>query len=95
MEARFGRNEARFGRIEARLGGTEARLGAWDHRGMSDSQGVESASHVKWNAEGLVPAIVQQHDTGEVLMLAWVDDDDLVGVLGGGEPVGDRDRRPA
>jgi phosphoribosyl-AMP cyclohydrolase len=22
---------------------------------------------------GLVPAIVQQHDTGEVLMLAWVD----------------------
>ena len=29
---------------------------------------------VKWNAEGLVPAIVQQHDTGEVLMLAWVDD---------------------
>ena len=35
---------------------------------------VEIASHVKWNAEGLVPAIVQQRDTGEVLMLAWVDD---------------------
>ncbi|HEX6150665.1 phosphoribosyl-AMP cyclohydrolase [Nocardioides sp.] len=34
----------------------------------------EIESHVKWNAEGLVPAIVQQHDTGEVLMLAWVDD---------------------
>jgi len=41
---------------------------------MSDSLEVEIASHVKWNAEGLVPAIVQQHDTGEVLMLAWVDD---------------------
>jgi phosphoribosyl-AMP cyclohydrolase len=32
------------------------------------------SDRVKWNAEGLVPAIVQQHDTGEVLMLAWVDD---------------------
>ena len=29
---------------------------------------------VKWNAEGLVPAVVQQHDTGEVLMLGWIDD---------------------
>jgi phosphoribosyl-AMP cyclohydrolase len=25
-----------------------------------------------YNAEGLVPAIAQQHDTGEVLMLAWM-----------------------
>ncbi len=32
------------------------------------------ADQVRWNAEGLVPAIVQQHDTGEVLLLAWVDD---------------------
>ncbi|MBX5471545.1 MAG: phosphoribosyl-AMP cyclohydrolase [Acetobacteraceae bacterium] len=27
---------------------------------------------VRFNAEGLVPAIAQQHDTGEVLMLAWM-----------------------
>ncbi|WP_312855846.1 phosphoribosyl-AMP cyclohydrolase [Nocardioides stalactiti] len=26
---------------------------------------------------GLVPAVVQQHDTGEVLMLAWMDDEAL------------------
>jgi phosphoribosyl-ATP pyrophosphohydrolase/phosphoribosyl-AMP cyclohydrolase len=26
-----------------------------------------------WNADGLVPVIAQQHDTGEVLMLAWMD----------------------
>ena len=26
---------------------------------------------------GLVPAIVQQYDTGEVLMLAWMDDEAL------------------
>ena len=32
------------------------------------------ADRVKWNAEGLVPAVVQQHDSGEVLMLGWVDD---------------------
>jgi phosphoribosyl-AMP cyclohydrolase len=24
------------------------------------------------NADGLIPAIAQQHDTGEVLMLAWM-----------------------
>lgn len=27
--------------------------------------------------DGLVPAIVQQHDTGEVLMMAWMDDEAL------------------
>ncbi len=27
---------------------------------------------VKFDAAGLVPAIAQQHDTGEVLMLAWM-----------------------
>ena len=32
------------------------------------------AERVKWNAEGLVPAVVQQHDTAEVLMLGWMDD---------------------
>ena len=27
---------------------------------------------VRYDERGLVPAIVQQHDTGEVLMLAWM-----------------------
>jgi phosphoribosyl-AMP cyclohydrolase len=27
---------------------------------------------IAFNREGLVPAIAQQHDTGEVLMLAWM-----------------------
>lgn len=26
-----------------------------------------------WPADGLIPAIIQQHDTREVLMLAWMD----------------------
>lgn len=35
------------------------------------------AARLKHNADGLVPAVVQQHDTGEVLMLAWMDDEAL------------------
>jgi phosphoribosyl-AMP cyclohydrolase len=27
---------------------------------------------IKYDANGLVPAIAQQHDTGEVLMMAWM-----------------------
>src|SRR5262245_50336120 len=30
---------------------------------------------IKWTADGLVPAIVQEADTGEVLMLAWMNED--------------------
>ncbi|SDH08435.1 phosphoribosyl-AMP cyclohydrolase [Microbacterium sp. 77mftsu3.1] len=33
----------------------------------------ERMSRVVYNADGLVPAIVQQHDTREVLMLGWMD----------------------
>nr|WP_296748266.1 phosphoribosyl-AMP cyclohydrolase [Thioalkalivibrio sp.] len=32
----------------------------------------EMLGHLKLNAEGLIPAIAQQHDTGEVLMMAWM-----------------------
>jgi len=35
------------------------------------------AARLKRNQQGLVPAIVQQHDTGEVLMLGWMDDEAL------------------
>ncbi|MGC3872302.1 phosphoribosyl-AMP cyclohydrolase [Halomonas sp. GXIMD04776] len=27
---------------------------------------------IRWNSDGLIPAIAQQHDSGEVLMLAWM-----------------------
>ena len=30
---------------------------------------------IKFDAQGLVPAIAQQHDSGEVLMMAWMDRD--------------------
>tara|TARA_B100001029_G_scaffold176785_1_gene180312 strand:- start:393 stop:1280 length:888 start_codon:yes stop_codon:yes gene_type:complete len=32
---------------------------------------------IKFNKDGLVPAIAQQHDTGEVLMLAWMNKDSI------------------
>jgi phosphoribosyl-AMP cyclohydrolase len=35
------------------------------------------AERLKRNDAGLLPAIVQQHDTREVLMLAWMDDEAL------------------
>ncbi len=35
------------------------------------------AARLSRNDAGLLPAIVQQHDSGEVLMLAWMDDEAL------------------
>jgi phosphoribosyl-AMP cyclohydrolase len=39
------------------------------------------AARLKRSADGLVPAIVQQHGTGEVLMLGWMDDEALARTL--------------
>jgi phosphoribosyl-AMP cyclohydrolase len=39
---------------------------------------------VSFNADGLVPAIAQQHDTGEVLMMAWMNRDAIAETLGTG-----------
>jgi phosphoribosyl-AMP cyclohydrolase len=35
------------------------------------------AGRLKRNADGLVAAVVQQHGTGEVLMMGWMDDEAL------------------
>ena len=32
-------------------------------------------AEIAFNADGLVPAIAQQHDTGEILMVAWMNRD--------------------
>jgi phosphoribosyl-AMP cyclohydrolase len=38
------------------------------------SDGLEQAiDAIKFDADGLVPAIAQQYDTGEILMVAWMD----------------------
>ena len=41
---------------------------------MTDT--IESAlAEIKFGADGLVPAIAQQYDTGEILMMAWMNRD--------------------
>ena len=40
--------------------------------------------HVVFDAAGLVPVIAQQHDTGEILMVAWMNRDALVETLATG-----------
>ena len=37
---------------------------------MSDVE--DAIAEIKFDADGLVPAIAQQHDTGEILMVAWM-----------------------
>ena len=53
-------------------------------RGVSSSLDPAVAARLKRNADGLVPAVVQQHDTGEVLMLGWMDDEALARTLATG-----------
>lgn len=40
---------------------------------------------ITFNDEGLVPAIAQQHDTGEVLMMAWMNPEAIVETLRTGQ----------
>ncbi len=40
---------------------------------------------IDFNADGLIAAIAQQHDTGEVLMLAWMNRDAVTETLGSGD----------
>lgn len=42
------------------------------------------ADRLKRDENGLVAAIIQQHDTGEVLMLGWMDDEALTRTLAEG-----------
>ena len=42
---------------------------------------------IKWNEDGLVPAIAQQHDTGKVLMVAWMNREALQVTLAEGRAV--------
>ncbi len=37
-----------------------------------------------WNGDGLIPAIAQQHDSGEVLMMAWMNREALEETLRSG-----------
>lgn len=49
---------------------------------MSDPTAALAA--LKFNEDGLVPAIAQQFDTGEVLMMAWMNRDAVIDTLATG-----------
>lgn len=44
----------------------------------------EALGEIRFGPDGLVPAIAQQHDTGEVLMLAWMNPDAVRATLAEG-----------
>ena len=48
---------------------------------------AEWLDEIEWNADGLVPAIAQDADSGDVLMLAWMSRESLERTLEGGEAV--------
>ena len=47
----------------------------------------EWIEQLAWNADGLVPAVAQDAQTGEVLMLAWMSRESLARTLESGEAV--------
>jgi phosphoribosyl-AMP cyclohydrolase/phosphoribosyl-ATP pyrophosphohydrolase/phosphoribosyl-AMP cyclohydrolase len=48
---------------------------------------AEQLAAVTYNADGLVPAIVQEHGTGEGLMMAWMNEETLRETLESGRTV--------
>ncbi len=47
----------------------------------SDQEFDDILAGVRFDEQGLVPAIAQQHDSGEVLMMAWMNRDAIVQTL--------------
>ncbi|ODN66162.1 phosphoribosyl-AMP cyclohydrolase [Methylophaga muralis] len=45
----------------------------------------EVLATLPWNTQGLINAIAQQHDTGEVLMLAWMNQEALLETIDTGK----------
>jgi len=52
-----------------------------DYQVPSDGTIDEVVNAMKYNEDGIVPAIAQQHDTGEVLMMAWMNKDSVAETL--------------
>ena len=44
---------------------------------VDETAGPPFLRDVKWSADGLLPAIVQDSETGDVLMMAWMDEASL------------------
>lgn len=47
----------------------------------SDTFIEQFIAELKFNEDGLIPAVAQQHDTGEVLMMAWMNSTSIAETL--------------
>lgn len=54
---------------------------------MSSTDKLDWLSQVTWNNQGLVAVIAQEADTGDVLMMAWMNRESLQLTLEKGEAV--------
>ncbi len=48
-----------------------------DRVSLEEARGLVADLALSFDERGLIPAIVQQHDTGEVLMMAWMSAESL------------------
>ena len=48
---------------------------------MTFADPAQALALIRFNDDGLVPAIAQQHDSGEVLMMAWMNRDAVTETL--------------
>ena len=48
---------------------------------------MNALDEIKWDAQGLVPAIAQEAGTGDVLMFAWMNREALAATVQGGQAV--------
>lgn len=49
--------------------------------GLAPLLGPSVAARIRPDGAGLIPAVVQQYDTGELLMLAWMNEEALLRTL--------------
>lgn len=45
---------------------------------------MNALNEIKYNTQGLIPVIVQQHDSSEVLMMAWMNNESIEKTLSEG-----------
>ena len=61
-------------------------MAMWEIRLVRDStEPLPFLTALKWNDEGLVPAIVQDAENGDVLMMAWMDEPALNDTIATGQ----------
>jgi len=69
-------------RVASPCADAATRPAVWDNGPVSLDPQI--ADRLKRTADGLVPAVAQQYDSGEVLMLGWMNDESLARTIATG-----------